>query len=96
MIVTTLYFGRNRRAGKPVSQAEWDSFVANEITPRFPDFTMENVIGYWHGEREQTFKLTLAHNDTLGHVDEIRRAYCERFAQDSVMRVDDRQALVTF
>ena len=32
-----LYFGRDKQDGGEVSEAEWASFLADTVTPRFPD-----------------------------------------------------------
>ena len=43
MLVAELFFGRNIPGRAPVSEAEWADFVAQVITPNFPDgFTVFN------------------------------------------------------
>jgi hypothetical protein len=43
MLVAELFFGRNIPGRAPVSEAEWAGFVAQVITPNFPDgFTVFN------------------------------------------------------
>ena len=32
-----LYFGRDKPSGGEVSEAEWAAFLAESVTPRFPD-----------------------------------------------------------
>src|SRR5437016_13345653 len=41
-----LYFGRDKQGGGEVSEAEWAQFVAEIVTPRFPDgLSVLNVEG---------------------------------------------------
>ena len=90
-----LFFGRSTDAGT-VSDAEWDAFLASEITSRFPDgLTVFDAYGQWQsgaGEllREQSkVALILAPpgNTALQHTKAIAEAYKSRFDQESVLRV---------
>src|SRR4051812_38501479 len=50
MVRDTLYFGQNRPDGGRVSRAEWDRFLTDVITPRFPDgLTVMRAVGQWRG-----------------------------------------------
>ena len=43
-----LYFGLNDREGEPIAQEDWQSFVDNAVTPRFPDgLTILDAYGQW-------------------------------------------------
>ena len=47
-IVVQLLFGRGKADGGSISPADWNGFVANEITPRFPDgLTVIDATGQW-------------------------------------------------
>ena len=43
-----LYFGREIDTGREVSEAEWASFLNDEVTPRFPDGLSVRVSRMWH------------------------------------------------
>src|SRR4051794_5043760 len=50
MVHDMLYFGRNRPDGGRVSQAEWDQFLNEVITPHFPDgLTVVRAVGQCRG-----------------------------------------------
>lgn len=91
----SLYFGLSRPSGV-VSPAEWQSFVDQEITPRFPDgLTTWAAAGQWRGkadqvQREDSRVLQIMHPagaDADAKIQEIRDAYKKRFDQESVLRV---------
>lgn len=95
---TELFFGLNRPGGgAQVTDAEWRSFVDEVITPRFPSgLTILEARGQWRGndgkiESEPSRILILLHDRTPDEdrkVEEVRRAYRERFQQEAVMRAD--------
>ena len=91
-----LYFGRSDATGNPmaVSDEAWTEFLADTITPRFPDgLTVTDGAGQWRGEsgeifREQSKVLTLLvwPDDTaLQRLNEIADEYERRFNQESVL-----------
>lgn len=97
-----LYFGQHRRDGSPISDDDWQRFLADEITPRFPaGLTVVPALGQYRDStgalvREPSRLVVLlypseAGGDT-GDADERVRAitavYCERFEQESVLRVE--------
>lgn len=95
-----LYFGTNRPDEQPVSDEEWESFLDNEITPRFPDgLTVLKGYGQFRtssGEtiEERSIVLVLlypieARAESSVKIEEIRDLYEESFEQESVLRVDD-------
>ena len=48
MLVAELFFGRNIKARGPLTDAEWAQFVAETITPNFPEgFTVFDGQGQW-------------------------------------------------
>ncbi|MGW6707750.1 DUF3574 domain-containing protein [Streptomyces sp. NPDC054956] len=99
---TRLYFGTERPGGRPpVGEREFTGFVDREITPAFPEgLTVQDGHGQWRGRdggivREVSYEVVLLYPekeaDERGElVERIRRAYEERFQQDSVGRSDDQ------
>lgn len=96
---TELYFGRSRPDGSIVSDADWKSFLAETVTPRFPDgFTILGASGQY---REKSGRIISEPSQVLiflypektkkesrAKIEEIRTAYIKRFDQESVMRID--------
>ena len=89
-----LFFGRNIGDVTAVSEQDWQRFVAEEITPRFPNgFTIEDATGQWKGAnsvivREPSKRVTIVLQDVpkdWAALEEIRDAYKQRFHQDSVL-----------
>jgi hypothetical protein len=90
---TTLYFGTNRPNGS-VSELDWQLFVRDEVTTRFPDgLTVWDAYGQWKppgGEltQERSKVLLIVHNDSdaakTGVLDVIAR-YRKTFEQQSVL-----------
>jgi hypothetical protein len=103
-IRTELYFGMNRRDGASVTDSQWQTFVSQEVTPRFPKgFTVVPADGQY---MDQSGNMTIEHSRVLVilHADnadarhkiaEICSLYCKQFDQESVMRVDS-EAGVSF
>ncbi|MFT8242517.1 DUF3574 domain-containing protein [Roseomonas sp. BN140053] len=91
-------FGRNRDGALRVSEADWDRFLAEEVTPRFPDgLTVLDARGQWRGadarpEREPAKLLLLVLPGTTpaeaaARLEPVAAAYRTRFDQESVLRV---------
>ena len=93
-----LYFGRDKQGGGEVSEAEWAQFVAEIVTPRFPDgLSVLNVEGQAREPsggrivRERTKLLVVVVFDAPAHrpkVGEIVAAYNARFGQHGVFRTE--------
>jgi len=92
-----LLFGSSRRQGAPISEEEWTAFLDTEVTPRFPNgLTVISGPGQWRGkdghvEKERSFVLVVWYEPTSfadAQIEAIRSAFKQRFAQESVMRVD--------
>jgi len=91
-----LLFGTARKSGAAVGDVEWQSFLATEVTPRFPDgLTVLTGFGQWRsGEsvRKEGSRVLLIfaprRPDNDARIEAIRDAYKARFEQDSVLRVD--------
>ena len=91
-----LFFGRSQGSVEVVSEEAWRAFLAEEVTPRFPDgLTVLDAAGQWRdgsGEivRERTkllLVLALPGDDAMLRTDEIAEAYKQAFGQSSVLRV---------
>jgi hypothetical protein len=92
-IRTTLYFGLSRPKGS-VSELEWQVFLRDEVTRRFPDgLTVWEAEGQWLNrigsiDREQSKVLLLVHADTAAarqSVQAVIQAYRKSFDQQSVL-----------
>jgi len=92
----TLYFGTQKPEGGVVSDAEWQQFLADEITSRFPSgLTTWEASGQWRDahnviEREGTHIVQIVHpanGDAEGRIAAIIATYRKRFAQEAVFRV---------
>lgn len=94
---TTLYYGLTRQGGKAITAQEWQQYVDNDVTPRFRDgLTTFDAQGQWLGSngkvsKEPSKALMLIHSvdaQSDAKIDALRDIYKSRFAQESVMRVD--------
>jgi hypothetical protein len=92
-----LYFGRETDKGREVSEADWATFLAQEVTPRFPDgLSVLDVAGQSREPsgritRERTKLLVVVVFDAPAHqpkVQAIVDAYSRRYGQHSVFRTE--------
>ena len=90
---TTLYFGLARLKGS-VTELEWQIFLRDEVTRRFPDgLTVWEAEGQWQTpagtiDHEQSKVLLLVHPDTAvarQSVQAVIEAYRKTFEQQSVL-----------
>ena len=90
---TTLYFGLARPKGS-VSELEWQLFLRDEVTRRFPEgLTVWGAEGQWLSaggsiDHEQSKVLLLVHPDTAAarqSVNAVIEAYRKKFEQESVL-----------
>ena len=90
---TTLYFGLARPKGS-VSELEWQIFLRDEVTRRFPEgLTVWEAEGQWRTpagtiDHEQSKILLLVHPDTAAarqSVQSVIEAYRKTFEQQSVL-----------
>jgi Protein of unknown function (DUF3574) len=95
LVRDVVYFGRNRPDGGIVTDDEWQRFLDEVVTPRFPaGLTVLSASGQWRGEkgtveRERAEVLTLLHSgDEAARlaVGELAAEYKLRFAQEAVLR----------
>lgn len=103
---TELFFGSAKPDGSAVTDAEFATFIEEEVTPRFPDgLTLLVGSGQFKNGvgvivRERSFVLILVrprpNPESSADVEAIRRAYKVRFAQHSVLRIDSQTARVCF
>ena len=91
-----LFFGRSRDGVEVVTDGQWRAFLAEEITPRFPDgLTVVDAAGQWRApsgaiERERAKMLLVLAGpgeDAMRRTREIAEAYKRAFGQSSVLRV---------
>ncbi len=105
MLVAELLFGRNQAGKLRVTDADWQVFVAEELTTRFPDgLTVVDALGQWQDSgsrsliREPSKLVLIAVTpgpETDAKLAEAIAAYKQRFAQQSVGLIR-RQACVAF
>ncbi len=106
---TELFFGADRPDGSEISKDEFRRFLKEEITRRFPDgLTVLTGTGQFRDAendkiiREKSMVLILLYPldkqvESHEKIEQIRKAYKDRFKQQSVLRVDDpRPVLVSF
>ena len=88
-----LFFGLRGRSGY-VSDSEWETFLSDVVTPRFPNgLTVLLASGQWRGtgdrlEHEPSRVVEIVHDESpeAGHrVDQIVTIYKTRYHQESVM-----------
>ncbi len=92
-LTVNLFFGRERPHGAPITDAEWNQFLAEVVTPRFPEgLTVTDGRGQWRNEQgvethEASTVVTIVTDpeaDTDTKIDAIRHDYRRRFDQQSV------------
>jgi hypothetical protein len=91
-----VFFGLSRPNGSHITPGEWQAFMDEEVTPKFPaGLSVVDSAGQWrnasgHIDREPSKVLVLLHPRITSiekQIDAIRRSYCERFQQEAVMKV---------
>ncbi len=99
-----MVFGRNEGDRLAVSEADWRSFIDEEVTPRFPDgLSVMDVQGQWRApggslvrEPSKIIYLVLDGGpDDPAKIAHIRDSYKQRFRQKSVLLVSQK-ACVSF
>jgi hypothetical protein len=94
MLVAELFFGRGMKGRAPVSDAEWADFVAQTVTPNFPNgFTAFDGDGQWRSPdtgqivSARTKILIVAAQraaDLAQRLSAVMDAYKRQFRQQSV------------
>ena len=97
LVRSELYFGRLKPGGSVVTDAEWRTFVAEQVAPRFPDgFTVLDALGQYRGRdgqiiAEPTKILLIVHGPDArprASVQELRDVYRRLFQQESVLLIE--------
>jgi hypothetical protein len=98
-ISDVLYFGRSIPGGGRVTDAEWEAFLRDVVTPRFPDgLTVWDARGQWRGAdgavaREETRVVQVVHRPAAAAdsaLAQVAAEYRRRFRQEAVLRVRSR------
>lgn len=91
----TLYFGTGTADGR-VTQVQWQAFIDDVITPRFPQgLSIWPAYGQWQTAagpviREDSYVLNVVHEGEPSSeraIAEIMNSYKQRFRQEAVLRV---------
>lgn len=91
----TLYFGTGTADGR-VTQVQWQAFIDDVITPRFPQgLSIWPAYGQWQTAagpviREDSYVLNVIHEGDLTSklaIEEIMNSYKQQFQQEAVLRV---------
>jgi hypothetical protein len=94
-IAEMLYFGTAMQGGR-VTNDDWQRFLADTITPRFPEgLTAWAAAGQWQNaagelQKEDSYVLHVVHKDEAKFdtaVREVIAVYKSRFRQEAVLRV---------
>lgn len=96
--IAEAYFGRNVKTRAPVTDAEWARFMADTVTPAFPDgLTVLDGVGQWRNaegrisrEDSKLLLLVLPGQDQAAasaRLAPVTAAWKARFAQESVLTV---------
>ena len=94
--VVELFLGRGLPEGGEVSEAAWQNFLAEVVTPRFPDgLSVVDAAGQWRQGgalgRERSKLLIIAApgaSDLEPRLAAVIEAWKTRFQQRTVLRVD--------
>ncbi|CAN5733565.1 DUF3574 domain-containing protein [soil metagenome] len=92
-----LYFGRETDKGRQITEAEWASFLNEEVTPRFPaGLSVVDAAGQYREssgviQRERSKLLVVVVFDAPAHgpkVQAIVETYSKRYGQNAVLRIE--------
>lgn len=103
LVQDELYFGRNQPVGQ-VSNQDFQLFLQNEVTPRFPDgLTVLDADGQFLSSKgiikEKTKLLILIHansQEDQHKIQELIDKYKQQFQQESVLQVTSTPGQVRF
>lgn len=99
---TELFFGLSRATGPEITEEDFQGFIDDEVTRRFPDgLTLLSGIGQFKDSAGTTVQegskllilLYPVNKQNNLAVEEIRTQYKEDFQQQSVLRVDERSCV---
>lgn len=98
MVADRLFLGRQIPGGEEVSDAEWTAFLAEVVTPRFPEgLTVWRADGQWLDEQGRTVREPVMVIEVIypsgaaadAAIVEIAEEYRRRFRQEAVLRVTE-------
>jgi hypothetical protein len=99
-VTVQLFFGRTMKGDQPISDAAWNAFLAESVTPRFPaGLTVIEARGQWRQRAtgriiSQPSSIVEIVTDGLAadyvKFEAIRSDYKAKFAQESVGLVTSR------
>jgi hypothetical protein len=94
MLVAELFMGRDIDGGGRVSDADWNSYVADSLARYFPDgFTVIDGEGQWRdpatgviSHEDMKYVMVAATDNAITHnrLDQVVQDYKRRFRQQSV------------
>jgi hypothetical protein len=90
-----LFLGRNIPDAGKVSKAMMQTFIREEVCPRFDGFTVTEGVGFWKGDQENVTILTFI-TDEVDNVREIADAFKTAFRQESVLMTELALPVVQF
>jgi len=89
---TTCFFGTKINKNNIISyvtKTDWNSFINNNIKDKIPSFTTSKHIGYWNGEKELTYSLSVYHckndNNVIKNLKSISKKYIYIFDQEEII-----------
>ena len=82
-----LFLGRNIPDSGTVTKAMMQTFIREQVCPRFDGFTVTEGVGFWKGDQEQVTILTFI-TDDADSVAEIAEAFKVAFRQESVLMTE--------
>ncbi len=101
-VQTELFFGLARPDGSAISTDQWQAFVDQYVTPRFPEgLTIVDVHGQYRMQsgkiaNEESKIIVLLHESNKERwlaIEDIRSIYKKLFAQESVLRASTRSCI---
>ena len=85
----TLTFGRDIKGTAIVTDLAVNRFLENVVANYFDGFTVVHCVGYWKGQKEQSFQVIILVDTmtkaTIKAIEKIVDRYCFDFSQDCVM-----------
>ena len=90
-----LFLGRNIPDAGKISKAMMQTFIRDEVCPRFDGFTVTEGVGFWKGEQENVTILTFI-TDEVDNVTAIAEAFKTAFRQESVLMTEVALPAVQF
>jgi hypothetical protein len=97
-----LFMGRSGPGGEVVDDPGWEGFLADSVTPRFPDgLTVLDARGQWRNSDGEILKerskvlviLAPPGEEPRQLIDEVSEDYKQRFNQESVLEVESESCV---